>query len=241
LRDFNATTALSQQLNLNAMETKKSNSADLSKKSAFFFSIGLLVAMSAVLMAFEWKQTATQLVSCNFGTQDEFEKLIEIPITEVKQPEPKILVAPKIIEVDELEPEDEMKFVFNSEFTQDTVLPQIVATPEVAPEDTDEPFILVEDPATPIGGISEFYKYVGSNIRYPSQARRMQTGGRVYVEFVIAKDGSITDAHVVKGIGAGCDEEALRVVQSAPAWKPGKQRGKPVRQKIVIPIIFKVN
>jgi protein TonB len=68
----------------------------------------------------------------------------------------------------------------------------------------------------------------------------MGVEGRVFVEFVVNRDGSIVDVKFIKGIGAGCDEEAVRVVQSAPAWKPGKQRGKPVRQKMVIPIIFKL-
>jgi protein TonB len=68
----------------------------------------------------------------------------------------------------------------------------------------------------------------------------MGVEGRVFVEFVVNRDGSIVDVRSIKGIGAGCDEEAVRIVQSAPAWKPGKQRGKPVRQKMVIPIIFKL-
>jgi len=65
--------------------------------------------------------------------------------------------------------------------------------------------------------------------------------GKVFVEFVIEKDGSITDVKAIKGIGAGCDEEAVRILQSAPNWKPGKQRGKPVRQKMVLPISFKLS
>ena len=68
----------------------------------------------------------------------------------------------------------------------------------------------------------------------------MGVEGKVFVEFVVNRDGSIVDVKSIKGIGAGCDEEAVRIVQSAPAWKPGKQRGKPVRQKMVIPITFKL-
>jgi protein TonB len=68
----------------------------------------------------------------------------------------------------------------------------------------------------------------------------MGIDGKVFVEFVINKDGSISDVRAVKGIGAGCDEEAVRVVQGAPSWTPGKQRGKPVKQRMVLPITFKL-
>jgi protein TonB len=85
-----------------------------------------------------------------------------------------------------------------------------------------------------------FYEYVGKKLKYPAQARRMNIEGKVFVEFVVNRDGSLVDVKVMKGIGAGCDEEAVRVIQSAPAWKPGKQRGKPVRQRMVLPITFKL-
>jgi periplasmic protein TonB len=98
----------------------------------------------------------------------------------------------------------------------------------------------VEESAAPKGGMAAFYKYVSEKMKYPAQARRMGTEGRVFVEFIVGKDGSISDVRAVRGIGGGCDEEAVRVLQSAPSWTPGKQRGKPVKQKMVIPIIFKL-
>jgi protein TonB len=77
-------------------------------------------------------------------------------------------------------------------------------------------------------------------MKYPAQARRMGVEGKVFVQFVIGKDGSINDVKIIKGIGAGCDEEAARVMQSAPPWNPGKQRGKAVKQRYTLPIIFKL-
>jgi protein TonB len=68
----------------------------------------------------------------------------------------------------------------------------------------------------------------------------MGTEGKVFVQFVINKDGSISDVVAIKGIGAGCDEEAVRIIQSSPQWTPGKQRGKPVKQRMVLPITFKL-
>lgn len=122
-------------------------------------------------------------------------------------------------------------------------LPQ--AEEEIVVEAEDEPmedriFTIVEETATPKGGMSAFYKYVGSKLKYPPQANRMGVEGKVYVEFIINRDGSIVEAKVVRGIGAGCDEEAVRVVESSPPWNPGTQRGKPVRQKYTLPIQFKL-
>ncbi len=77
-------------------------------------------------------------------------------------------------------------------------------------------------------------------MKYPSQARRMGIEGRVYLQFVVDRDGSITDIQAVKGIGAGCDEEAVRVMKTVPKFKPGKQRGVPVRVRMVMPISFKL-
>jgi len=90
------------------------------------------------------------------------------------------------------------------------------------------------------GGMGAFYSHVGNTMKYPKNARRSGIQGRVYVQFVIDKDGRIIDAKVVKGIGGGCDEEALRVIQNSPQWNPGVQRGKPVKVRMVLPIIFRI-
>ncbi|MCK5371843.1 MAG: energy transducer TonB, partial [Cyclobacteriaceae bacterium] len=93
---------------------------------------------------------------------------------------------------------------------------------------------------SPVGGIKAFYDFVGANLRYPPRALRMGLEGRVFVEFVVEKDGSLTDIKVVKGIGGGCDDEAVRVISLAPKWNPGKQRGNAVRVRMVLPIMFKL-
>ena len=107
-------------------------------------------------------------------------------------------------------------------------------------EESEQIFNIVEESAAPKGGMAAFYKYVHDKIKYPPQARRMGIEGRVFVEFVIAIDGTLTEVRAIKGIGAGCDEEAVRIIQSAPPWSPGKQRGKPVKQRYTLPIIFKL-
>jgi TonB family protein len=102
-------------------------------------------------------------------------------------------------------------------------------------------FTPVEEQPEFDGGMVAFNRYVGKEMNYPLQARQTGVEGRVDVSFVVEKDGSLSDVKVSKGIGAGCDREAERVIQNAPSFKPGTQRGKPVRVRMVMPIIFKLN
>jgi TonB family protein len=94
--------------------------------------------------------------------------------------------------------------------------------------------------AEAFGGMQAFYKYVGDNMVYPTDARRMGIEGRVYVQFVVDKDGGLIDVKTVKGIGYSCDMEAERVIKESVKWKPGVQRGIVVKQRMILPIIFKL-
>lgn len=104
--------------------------------------------------------------------------------------------------------------------------------------DADEVFMVVENQPEPEGGMGAFYEYISKNLRYPSQARSMGIEGKVFVQFVVDTDGSVTDVKVIKGIGGGCDEEALRVMENSPAWNPGLQREQAVKVRMVLPITF---
>ncbi|MEN7549926.1 TonB family protein [Rapidithrix thailandica] len=108
---------------------------------------------------------------------------------------------------------------------------------EVDP-DIDALFMITEKLAQPEGGIEQFYQYLRNKIKYPEQALKLGREGRVFVQFVVERDGSITNAEVVKGIGAGCDEEALKVISNAPKWEPGQQDGQAVKMKMVLPVVF---
>lgn len=90
------------------------------------------------------------------------------------------------------------------------------------------------------GGEQAMMKFVADNVKYPQDAIDKEISGRVLVSFVVEKDGSIGDVKVVKGIGGGCDEEAVRVVNAMPKWKPGMDKGKPVRVSYMMPITFKL-
>ncbi|MGK7390916.1 MAG: energy transducer TonB [Candidatus Cyclobacteriaceae bacterium M2_1C_046] len=223
------------------MEPKKTEKADLNKRKGLFFNIGLLASLLIVTAAFEYRQyDEGDLVELS-AINDDFEELTDIPPTEQPPPPPPKIQQPEIVEVpDEEEIEEEIEVDMDVDITEETVIEEVII--EEAPEEevADEIFQIVEDPATPKGGYEAFYEYVGNNMRYPAQARRMGIEGTVYVQFVVEKDGSITDVQAVRGIGAGCDEEAVRVIKAQPNWNPPKQRGKPVRQRIILPIKFQL-
>ncbi len=103
---------------------------------------------------------------------------------------------------------------------------------------TNQLFTLVEELPEFKGGMDAFYHYVSNEIIYPSQARQMGVQGHVFVQFIVEKDGSLSGVKSLKGIGAGCDREAVRAVQNAPSFKPGKQGDRPVRVQMVMPVTF---
>jgi len=98
----------------------------------------------------------------------------------------------------------------------------------------------VEDQPSPEGSLKEFYAYISKNLKYPAEARQKGIEGKVFVEFVVAADGSITEVKTLKGIGAGCDKEAERVLKNAAAWNPGRHNGEPVKVRMVLPVTYRL-
>ncbi|HCS22043.1 MAG TPA: hypothetical protein DIW47_16055 [Bacteroidetes bacterium] len=109
-------------------------------------------------------------------------------------------------------------------------------------EVTDEPeiFVVVEEMPEFPGGTDSMTKFIWSNLNYPDSAVRHNIQGKVAVQFVIDEEGRVTDPKIVKGLGWGCDEEVLRIVKLMPNWTPGKQKGKPVKVRFVLPIRFQL-
>ena len=99
-------------------------------------------------------------------------------------------------------------------------------------------FVSIETPPSFPGGIEKFYAYVGKSIKYPPMAAENNIQGKVFLSFVVEKNGQLTDIHVDRKLGGGTDEEAVRVLKASPRWTPGIQNGKPVRVKYNIPISF---
>ncbi|UOR04365.1 energy transducer TonB [Hymenobacter aerilatus] len=98
----------------------------------------------------------------------------------------------------------------------------------------------VEQMPEPPGGMNALLQYIGKNIKYPAMALRNQVEGKVFVNFVVGPDGSISGVKIQKGIGAGCDEEAMRVISGLPKWTPGKQNGRNVSVSFTVPVTFAI-
>lgn len=106
-------------------------------------------------------------------------------------------------------------------------------------QNPDSSVVILEVSAQPVKGMPSFYKWMGKNLKFPKTARKARVTGTVYVEFVVRPDGAIDSVRCIKGIGYGCDEEAVRVIKLAPKWIPGESKGVKAWQRFTIPVIFK--
>jgi protein TonB len=219
------------------MEPKKTEEANLERKRVPLIIMGILFSTALVLVAFEWKTYEKEVSGLGEVQMDLIEEEI-IPISQQQPPPPPPPPAPTtVIEIVEDEKEIEEELVIEDlEVDEDT---EIEFIEEVEEEVVEEPiFTIVEDMPSFPGGDAALMKYLGQNIKYPSIAKDAGIQGTVYVTFVVDEKGEVNDVKVLRSIGGGCDEEAIRVVESMPKWKPGKQRGKPVKVQYNLPIRF---
>ena len=225
------------------MEPKKTPKADLENKKRIFLQIGIAFALAATLVAFEWRQYERTQV--DLGTLEiDFIEEEDIPITRQEQPPPPPPPEPSqelIIVDDDVELEEEFTIDVDADvFTEVQEFTPIEIEEEEEVED-DVIFTVVEDQPEFPGGEEARQRFLEDNLRYPTMAREAGIQGTVFVTFVVETDGSVTDVRVLRGIGGGCDEEAVRVVQMMPRWEPGRQRGQPVRVQFNMPIRFRLN
>ena len=197
-----------------------------------------------------WTQRDVKIDTSNQVVETVFEEEIEIPITEqpeqVQAPPPE---APSIAETLTIVDDDsdiQESAIQSSEETGQAVEIKYTAPVAVQEEEEEEPeeqeiFQVVEQmPEYPDGGMAGLMKYLSGAIRYPAIAAENGVQGRVTVQFVVNRDGSIVDAQVLRGVDPYLDKEALRVINSMPKWKPGMQRGKPVRVRYTVPVNFRL-
>ncbi len=225
------------------MELKKNPKADLENRRGLYLEIGLVVILVAALVAFNVKTyDKEEKEQVERQASEEIEDVI-IQTKPEELPPPPPPETPEVtteFEVVEDDAEIKTELVVNAEVTDDTK--NIEITPVKIEEEEEEEdvqiFTVVEnDPEFP-GGMEALYKYLRENIKYPSLARDNNITGKVYVTFVVERDGSIANPRVLKDIGGGCGQEAIRVVKTMPKWTPGKQRGKAVRVQFNLPVSF---
>ena len=225
------------------MEEKKSPKANLENKKLMFTQIGLIISLAIAWLAFEHKSYDKREIDPSLLRTAEVVEEEMVDITKQEEQKPQPVEVPKQttqleIVQDDVEVED---IEINAEVEQNEVIEEYVA-PEIEEEEVveQEIFQIVEEMPSFPGGEQKLLEYVAKNTKYPQIARESGIQGRVFIGFVVEPDGSISNVKVLRGIGGGCDEEAVRVIKSLPKWKPGKQRGKAVRVSYQIPVNFKL-
>ena len=225
------------------MELKKSPKADLENRKGLYLEIGLVVILLLSLVAFNIKSYDMEEVEVSQRTAvDEIEDVVIQTAADTPPPpepeQPEVATELTIVEND-AKIENELGIVDmgdDANKAQEEVIQVVVEEEEEEVEEVI--FTVVEnDPEFP-GGMEALYKYLGENIKYPSIAKENNITGKVYVTFVVEKDGSIANPRILRDIGGGCGQEAIRVIKSMPKWKAGKQRGKPVRVQFNLPVSF---
>lgn len=221
------------------MDCKKHPEKQPGKRSGQAFFIGLIISLALTLLAFEWKTYGLRIPE---PASDDFVSLEEeeLPIVILETKKPKTLPPPKVkrtLPKVMLEPDPEIKFVkttpsvdepdpFIDEFPPEPTEPEIEITqfPSVQPEF--------------MGGLEAMYKYLADNIVYPPRAKEMGIEGPVYLQFIINTDGTISDVKLLRAQNDWLVNEAIRVVEKMPKWKPGKQGTRKVRVIYTLPIHF---
>ena len=225
------------------MQQKKSPNASLENKKTTYVLIGLVLVLSICYVAFEWTEqevTKYEVVDADFLFEDE----IDIQQTTQETPPPPPPPAVQEVEVLNVVEDDVETETIEINTEDDKDVEVVIAPPVEAPVEEEEEeviFVVVESMPEFPGGQQAMMRYIGENIKYPVIAQENGIQGRVICQFVVEKDGKVTDIQVVRSSGEpSLDKEAVRVINSMPKWKPGKQRGKPVRVKYTIPVNFRL-
>lgn len=212
---------------------RKKPSADLRTYYTLFLQFGLITVLLIFIVAMK-VDLKTETKASNLIQEQEIikmEDVIQTDQTERPPPPPRPQI-PVEVPNDEIIENDILDI--DAELSLDQKLDLPPAPPEEEEEEEDF-FVAVEQMPELIGGLAALQK----NIKYPEMARRAGIEGRVIVQFIVKEDGSIEDPRVIRGIGGGCDEEAVRAVSQAK-FNPGRQRGEPVRVQYSLPVIFQL-
>ena len=236
------------------MEIKKAKKADLEGQKSTSLLIGYIITLATIFVAFEWttreyKETEPVIYAASVPYEEEIIPITQ-PIFQTAAPPPPVEVpqVAEIIDIVENDEEIEEEEIQSTEDTQEAITgptgPVVSGPvgPVMAAEEGDEGevFQVVEQMPEFPGGMDKLIEYLSKNIKYPSIAQENNIQGRVIVEFVVNKDGSIVEPKVMRSVDTSLDNEAMRVIKSMPKWNPGKQRGKAVRVRYTVPVLFRL-
>lgn len=230
------------------MEVKKSPKADLEGGIGMSILMGMIVGLAVLFVGFEWGSKDVQVVTADEGVADIIaEEEIEITRPENTPPPPPPPPAPAVTEVLNVVEDDvelEQQEIISSEDDASAAQQETFVAPVVEEEEEEESaqqiFTVVEKQPEFPGGTAELFKYLSKAIEYPVIAQENGIQGRVVCSFVVNRDGSIVDIQVMRGVDPSLDKEAIRVISEMPKWKPGEQRGKPVRVRFILPVQFRL-
>lgn len=226
------------------MEVKKTTKADLENKKSIFLQIGLMLALALTWAAFEYK-VDTNKTEIMDTVADAVADEEMVPVTtQQAPPPPPPPPAPKVSDVLAIADTDED---FDDELEIEDVeadADEEVEVKEIEEEEEEETesqvFVRAETMPSFPGGPNAMYKFLAKKMRYPTIAQENGIQGRVFVGFVVDKDGSITNVKVLRPVDPYLDKEAVRVVKSMPKWSPGIQGSKKVRVSYTVPVNFKL-
>ena len=229
------------------METKKSRDADLERRRPQRFLLGLVMALALFFVALEWNSSDSGWTF--FEADDDLEAELELePLKRDADEIPMMLPQEK---TPELPKSEQLRLVDDAVDTEIAEMPENTELQEI-PENPDQPeqaevvdmydepvdIRVVEDLPQFPGGAAEFMKWLTKNLKYPTTAQNQRVQGRVVAEFIINKDGSVSDLQLVEHLNLACDNEVLRVLRMMPKWEPGVMNAKPCRTKVCIPVVF---
>lgn len=237
------------------MEVKKSKRADLEGQKSTGLLVGYIIALATMFAAFEYTtrdyvETDVVYSTSSFVSEEEVVPITQPIFTAAPPPPADAPQVAEILDIVDNETEIVEEEIETSESTTEAISgpvahvsgPVMAGPPAATQEEGDEGevFEIVEQNPSFPGGMDALTKWLSKNLKYPASAQENNIQGRVLVQFVVNKDGSIVDPKVIRSVDPALDKEALRVVSAMPKWQPGKQRGKTVRVRFTLPVTFRI-
>ncbi len=236
------------------MEVKKSKKADLEGTKSTGLLIGYIVALAAMFACFEYTTRTYAETDVVYSTVAYVSEEEVIPITQpiftaAPPPPAETPAVAEILDIVDNNTDIEEEKIETSEDTHEAQSgpsvqaagpPMAAPGPAVEEGDENDIFEVVEQNPSFPGGEAELMKWLHKNLKYPPVAQENGIQGKVYIQFVVNKDGSIVDPKIIRSADTSLDKEAMRVVQAMPKWTPGRQRGKAVRVRFTLPVTFRL-